>query len=49
MGRRKKAAKKVVKKRRIDVPTEFKCIFCSTEGSVTVHMDHNTNLGKIDR
>jgi transcription elongation factor Elf1 len=30
MGRRKKAAKKVVKKKAARVPTQFKCIFCST-------------------
>ena len=32
MGRRKKAAKKIVQKKKHVVPTQFKCLFCNSEG-----------------
>lgn len=47
MGGRKKAQKVVKKKKRIQVPTQFKCIFCSTENSVSVKLDFATMLGEL--
>jgi len=47
MGRRKKAAKKVVKKKRPTVPTKFKCLFCNHEGSVSCKLDFNTMTGSL--
>lgn len=39
MGRRKKAAKKVVKKKRPIVSKTFKCLFCSQDQAVVCKMD----------
>lgn len=39
MGRRKKAAKKVVKKRRPTLSKTFKCFFCSSDKSVECKID----------
>ncbi len=39
MGRRKKAAKKVVKKKRPTLSKTFKCFFCSTDKSVQCTID----------
>eukprot|EP01035_Chromulina_nebulosa_P018823 gene18823-24602_t len=47
MGRRKKAAKKVVKKKNPTVSKVFKCLFCSTDGSVSCHLDFNAMIGSL--
>lgn len=39
MGRRKKAAKKVVKKKRPTLSKTFKCFFCSSDKSVECKID----------
>ncbi len=47
MGRRKKAAKKVVKKKKMAVATQFKCLFCNHEGSVSCKMNTNIMIGEL--
>lgn len=47
MGRRKKAAKKVVKKKRETVARVFKCLFCSNESSVECKLDFHTMIGEL--
>lgn len=47
MGRRKKAAKKVVKKKRLTVSKSFKCLFCSTDKSVACILDSKAAIGKL--
>ena len=39
MGRRKKAAKKVVKKKRPTLSKVFRCLFCNTEKAVECKID----------
>jgi transcription elongation factor Elf1 len=45
MGRRKKAAKKVVKKKKQGVATVFKCVFCNNDESVDCKIDLKAMLG----
>lgn len=47
MGRRKKAAKKVVKKKRPTVSKVFKCLFCNHEKSVTCSLDSKSMTGQL--
>jgi transcription elongation factor Elf1 len=47
MGRRKKAAKKVVKKKRPTVAKIFKCLFCNHEKSVTCSLDVKSRIGAL--
>ena len=47
MGRRKKAAKKVVKKKAASVPKVFKCIFCNHEESVECKLDFKVMIGDL--
>ena len=47
MGRRKKAAKKVVKKKAVGVPKVFKCIFCNHEESVECKLDFKVMIGDL--
>lgn len=47
MGRRKKAAKKVVKKRRPVVSKVFKCFLCNHDKCVSFKKDMNTKKGII--
>lgn len=48
MGRRKKAAKKVVKKKRPTVAKIFKCLFCNHNKSVSCQLDFKTNDGTLN-
>ncbi len=48
MGRRKKAAKKAVKKKRPVVAKVFKCLRCGTNGSVHCTLDHKLNIGQLE-
>ncbi|RYG66137.1 hypothetical protein EON64_10440 [archaeon] len=47
MGRRKKAAKKVVKKKRPTVAKIFKCLFCNHNKSVSCQLDFKTSDGTL--
>lgn len=47
MGRRKKAAKKIVQKKKHVVPTQFKCLFCNSEGSVACKLNLVTMVGRL--
>eukprot|EP01041_Mallomonas_annulata_P003109 gene3109-6112_t len=47
MGRRKKAAKKVVKKKKAEVPTVFKCPFCNHEAAVECKLDMKNRIGDV--
>lgn len=47
MGRRKKAAKKVVKKKRPTVARVFKCLFCNNDKSVQCTINQKTATGKL--
>lgn len=47
MGRRKTKAKKVVKKKKMTVATQFKCLFCNHEGSVSCKMNTNIMIGEL--
>lgn len=47
MGRRKKAAKKAVKKKRPTVAKIFKCIFCHHDKSVTCKLDMDSKTGNL--
>ena len=47
MGRRKKAAKKIVQKKKHVVPTQFKCLFCNSEGSVACKLSLVTMVGQL--
>lgn len=47
MGRRKKAAKKVVKKKTATVPKIFKCIFCNHDDSVECKLDFRVMIGEL--
>lgn len=48
MGRRKKAVKKVVKKKRAVVSKIFKCLFCNTEKSVICQLDTKSMTGSLE-
>jgi len=48
MGRRKKAAKKIVKKKKYVVATVFKCIFCNHNEAVSCRLNHNTMVGELN-
>ena len=47
MGRRKKAAKKVAKKKRAEVARVFKCLFCNHEAVVSCQMDRKALVGEL--
>lgn len=47
MGRRKKAAKKVVKKKRPIVSKVFKCLFCNQDKSVGCTLDTKSMTGQL--
>ncbi|MEL7341051.1 MAG: transcription elongation factor 1 family protein [Bacteroidota bacterium] len=47
MGRRRKAAKKVVKKKKATIPKQFKCPFCNHERSVKCTMDWESKVGEL--
>lgn len=47
MGRRKAAAKKVVKRIKYVVARTFKCLFCNHEGAVTCSMDLKSMTGYL--
>ena len=47
MGRRKKAAKKIVQKKKHVVPTQFKCLFCNSEGSVACKLSLSSMVGQL--
>lgn len=47
MGRRKKAAKKIVQKKKHVVPTSFKCLFCNSEGSVSCKLNFASMVGQL--
>lgn len=46
MGRRKKAAKKVAKKKRPTVARTFKCLFCNHEDVVSCRLDMKSMTGE---
>jgi len=48
MGKRRRAAKKVVKKVRQTVAKVFKCLFCNHEAAVTCQIDVKTMTGKLE-
>jgi transcription elongation factor Elf1 len=48
MGRRKKAAKKVVAKKRPTVAKSFKCLFCNHDDVVSCTMDHKGKVGELN-
>jgi transcription elongation factor Elf1 len=45
MGRRKKAAKKVAKKKKASVARTFKCLFCNHEDVVSCRLDMKSMTG----
>ena len=47
MGRRKKAAKKIVQKKKHVVATQFKCLFCNSEGSVACKLSMANMIGQL--
>lgn len=47
MGRRKKAVKKVVKKKKYAVDRVFKCLFCNQDQSVTYAKDMKSMTGQL--
>ena len=46
MGRRKKAAKKVAKKKKPSVARTFKCLFCNHQDVVSCKLDTKSMTGK---
>lgn len=48
MGRRKKAVKKVVKKKKFALSKVFKCIFCNHDQSVQCKMDSRSMIGELN-
>lgn len=48
MGKRRRAAKKVVKKKRPTVAKVFKCLFCNHEGAVQCSIDTRSMTGKLE-
>jgi transcription elongation factor Elf1 len=47
MGRRKKAVKKVVKRKKYAVAKVFKCLFCNHEKSVNCQMNTSSMTGEL--
>lgn len=47
MGRRKKAVKKVVKRKKYAVAKVFKCLFCNHDKSVACKMDTHSMTGEL--
>lgn len=47
MGRRKKAVKKAVKRKRPVVATTFKCIFCHQDKTVQCSLNHKSMTGQL--
>lgn len=48
MGKRRRAAKKVVKKVRQTVAKVFKCLFCNHDGAVQCSIDLRSMTGKLE-
>jgi transcription elongation factor Elf1 len=48
MGKRRRAAKKVVKKKRATVAKVFKCLFCNIDDSVHCAIDIRSMTGKLE-
>lgn len=48
MGKRRRAAKKVVKKVRPTVAKVFKCLFCNHDGAVHCSIDIRSMTGKLE-
>jgi transcription elongation factor Elf1 len=48
MGKRRRAAKKVVKKVRPTVAKVFKCLFCNHDGAVQCQIDNRSMTGKLE-
>ncbi|KAG4106213.1 Elf1-domain-containing protein [Neocallimastix lanati (nom. inval.)] len=46
MGKRKAKRKQVVRKRPV-LDTQFDCLFCNHEKSITVKMIHETKVGEL--
>ncbi|VEU24151.1 DEKNAAC105329 [Brettanomyces naardenensis] len=46
-GRRKKSSRKPVKKIKQKLDTQFTCLFCNHEKSVTCTMDKKSNVGSL--
>ena len=49
MGRRKKAAKKVAKKKKPTVARTFKCLFCNHQDVVSCRLDMKSMTGEFTR
>ena len=49
MGRRRAKAKKVVKKAKPVMMTEFKCPFCNHDGSAECKLDYEKESGSLER
>lgn len=47
MGGKRKTKKKVVSKKKVTVPKQFKCPFCNHEGSCDVKLDRGAETGAI--
>mmetsp|Transcript_23236 Transcript_23236/g.30094 ORF Transcript_23236/g.30094 Transcript_23236/m.30094 type:complete len:111 (-) Transcript_23236:1300-1632(-) len=49
MARRKKSTtKKAVKRKKPTLSTQFKCPFCSHEGSVEARLDYDSEVGSLE-
>lgn len=48
MGKRRRAAKKVVKKKRQTVAKVFKCLFCNHDNAVQCAIDIRSMTGKLE-
>mmetsp|Transcript_7214 Transcript_7214/g.7570 ORF Transcript_7214/g.7570 Transcript_7214/m.7570 type:complete len:86 (+) Transcript_7214:26-283(+) len=48
MGRRKKAQKKTIKKKRPTVPTSFKCCMCNHDDAVECDLDMKNKVGNLN-
>ena len=48
MGKRRRAAKKVVKKKRQTVAKVFKCLFCNHDNAVQCSIDIRSMTGKLE-
>ena len=49
MGRRRAKAKKIVKKVKPVMMTEFKCPFCNHDGAVECKLDYEKEAGSLER
>jgi len=47
MGKRKKAAKRATKKKLEPLPTQFSCLFCNHDDSVTCKLDKVHRIGNL--